>query len=402
MFLSASPFTLSILPAQDELGASLKNGVIIKDVPETPPPCDFAYGFDALQYVAKFIAWSHPDAIEERLQEKLSAYKRLKDRSSHAQSQLEVAAELRTLALNQSSGILWGPFTTPLSPTSVGCVVKTLKLGTVLFQISDTVDFIDIISIESSTEKRSSATSDDDSLMAIDDILPVKIIINDLQPDTDYYVRCALKDSPAPLFLGTDGDFFQMSQFHTLPLEDEEATDAVADPQDAAVHKAVSVICFGDIPVTTSLNRTLEGVLESIPSPALYCVLGDILQSDSAVLGKVPTQQDYSRQLSTVYAQSSCLNKSSSLFRKSSLLLGWRDTMTDAARFVRYEERMCQKWIKDVKKWLKKYSVGSKSKSKSKGTKTEVIPPPPTLTRPPLANSLQSVIEVRVDPIGII
>lgn len=216
---------------------------------DSPPEFNFEYGFDPLKYIADFIMWSHPETIENRRLEKVKAATYLQKRAEHAKKQLFTAQSLLHLAAQQRSGILWGPFTSPLSNTSILCICRPIKIGKVIIQISMDKSFSNILhTIEHKVEASERGTTGP---------IPVKVVINDLIPSTRYYIRCCLssnsfikvpsnkpeeEQSVVPLiteeeieeelkldFPGVWGNIFIHSEFQVLPSESSEPAPVVVE-----------------------------------------------------------------------------------------------------------------------------------------------------------------------------
>ena len=213
------------------------------------PEFKFDYGFDPLKYLADYIMWAHPDTVEERKQQKLNAAQYLNYRANYAKHQLTVARELVYMAQDQASGILWGPFSTPLSCSSVLCISKPLKLGSVVFQLCESANFAEgvktmevkvALTSDASLDKSYHSDANLEDILSLSAIVPVKATFEDLKSGTKYFVRCCLKDPPSIAqvedgdtdsdteghegishsFLGPEANCFKRSEFWTLPSED--------------------------------------------------------------------------------------------------------------------------------------------------------------------------------------
>eukprot|EP01041_Mallomonas_annulata_P011129 gene11129-23264_t len=140
----------------------------------------YEYGFNPLKFLGDFIMKSHPATLAT-LQRKISeAHLRLKSRVTHANKQIDTYIQLSQMSDRFRCGILHGPLTTPLSPTSVLCMCRSLALGEVVVQIALNSSFTDILL----TTKEKVTNME----------LPVKITINSLLPGTKYFIRCCLQD----------------------------------------------------------------------------------------------------------------------------------------------------------------------------------------------------------------
>lgn len=351
-------------PHQNELKASKASGLPINQIPETAPDCEFTYGFDALQYFSNFIDWSHPVNIEKRYQEKVAAKQALEYRTAHARNQLNVADSLRATVDKQSSGILWGPFTTPITPTSVLVSVKPLKLGTLITQVSSSPDFTEDLNAIQSTVLSEKHDPEELIDIKLEDVVPVKEVIQGLLPSTKYYIRCCLQEAPAaPLFEGTASTYFQISHFTTLPSDDDSGHSPVStgvdDSHSEERYAPVSLMAFGSMSTSimkpksrgdaSTVQQTVGEVGEvgkvgkvgeaTIVTPLVHCLLGDLLSSNTQAIDPSHTlsvKQQLSGRISELFAHG-FFSTPSSFFRTSSLLLGWRDTTIAAASSIRQE-----------------------------------------------------------------
>ena len=378
---------------QIELQSSVSSGMQIGDISTIPAPCEFEFGFDALKFLSQYIEWAHPNAIERRTQEKATACQALQYRMQHAKTQLKVGKSLLDLAEKQSSGVLWGPLTSPVSHSSVVCLAKPLKLGTMVFQVSETADFSD----DFKTYQEKVKFDGVDSSM---NMIPVRVTVTDLKPNCSYYVRCCLQDSPsAPLFAGPEAGKFQISRFQTIPNEEDPPDTSSSSSSNSSI---LSFSCYGQLPVPVrsyECNVPFSGrSCDALPSSLMHCILGDIFALDAnnvenQIVGN--EKQEYSERVSKLFNSSHLFNEATSLFRTGSLLLSWRDSAPNAAQYIRDEESAVREYAKQLKKYQKKYGNGSKSKSKSsKSGDQKIAPPPPTLMRPAPRVAFSSLIEV--------
>ena len=158
----------------------LLDGCLGDEDPE--PKFDFEYGFNPVTFLADYLRWSHPDSVKERRMEKIRSVERLNFRAAHAEKQLQTSTKLRSTALQQGSGILWGPFTTILSRTSILCAVQALKPGKLILQICEEPTFSStpLVKEEEVAEPATDST----------DILTSMVTVTDLKPNTNYYIRC--------------------------------------------------------------------------------------------------------------------------------------------------------------------------------------------------------------------
>ncbi|KAJ1408540.1 hypothetical protein B484DRAFT_456312 [Ochromonadaceae sp. CCMP2298] len=209
---------------------------------DAEPDFNFQYGFDPLKYFADFIIWSHPDTVEQRRVNIVNSALYLKKRAQHAQRQLSTVLSLVELATEQGgSGILWGPISSPTSPTSLLLSAMPLKKGKVIFQVSTKKNFQEILH---TVEVRVLQLNVEEEPQ-LADILPVKAELTSLVPATQYYVRCCLSSNPEVAltvrqsvdsvkeveledvsgfaFKGPQGGVFKQAQVWAVPADDRSA-----------------------------------------------------------------------------------------------------------------------------------------------------------------------------------
>jgi hypothetical protein len=145
------------------------------DETDEDPTLDYEYGFNPLTFLGEYVRWSHPDTVVSRRKAKEDAIDRLRFIANHGIRQLEVVDELKDILSQQGSGILWGPFTGPVSSTSILLICQPLQSGYVVVQLSEREDFSEI-SVQSETlyQKNSPSDASDESsyLQEVSMILP--------------------------------------------------------------------------------------------------------------------------------------------------------------------------------------------------------------------------------------
>jgi hypothetical protein len=394
------------------------------------PPFEFKYGFNPIRQLANFILWSHPSTIQARLEARIKARERLQSRVLNANDRLLVAEQLKSVVSLLSSGIMWGPYTSPTSSKSVVCVCQPIKAGIVNIDVSDDESFSNIIlSLQATADVKMPEVGDDA-------VAPVKVNIDKLESGTNYFIRCCLQDissdgSNQKKFLGAKGGKYQVSKFSTLPDEEETEEDfppiqIVAlghcggaessnfyDLQSLISPHLVNVSNGGSNTDGDEKNdvetETIEaGSISSLKSnskPCLIgCVLGEIfdIQTPSEVENEA-ISADYWSQFWNIYRR--CASEDGGgiprgingnpLFNASSVIVGWNDTREGADSDLRAEERIYKQYEHDLKKYNKKYAVKAKKGSAAAEAAAKAAPPPlpPALTRPQLTPSLQSFLQ---------
>lgn len=163
------------------------------------PIFSYEYGFNPLTYLGDLIKWSHPDSVAARNDLKLQSQQRLEFRAKHAMRQMKTALTMRHTVNTTRSGILWGPFVSPsfTNKTEVICVVRALRDGELIAQLSRTKNFKEIdIEIITPVVKAE---------------IPAKFVISNLDEGSHYFIRCCLKDAK-----------YQDPNFPPKPVEMEE------------------------------------------------------------------------------------------------------------------------------------------------------------------------------------
>jgi hypothetical protein len=138
---------------------------------------EFEYGFNALKFLSKQIRCAHSDSIQKSKLDRLKVFTRLQERACHALLQLNTFQSLNHICLRQGSGVLWGPIISLVDECSVTCMFRTLGIGTFLIEISTDKDFMNIVKLV--TEN------------AVDGSKVIKILVDELTPNTRYFVRCS-------------------------------------------------------------------------------------------------------------------------------------------------------------------------------------------------------------------
>lgn len=446
------------------------------------PDFNFQYGFNPLQYLSKFITWSHPNSVEGRRQEKLKAMERLCARAAHANAQLDSSMVLREKLKQFSSGIYWGPFVSPIpykedpmrnlndstvraSTCSVIVMCKALKTGFVNLQLSKSEDFS---SLEYTTARvvgyRQEHTVEEGedpqqmSTVLLEDILPVKIVVEGLQWSTQYFVRVYLsdKDDSVPEVIphgGSEDEYdhhsttteevaagvpsavgplevphAQVTRFWTLPSEEV----VLPPPTEEGLAPAftctpLSLVCFGQQPSpsvsicpavsSAATDAAAEGPVYSALLGDLFYVNPDqpqysITPAGVSSYGPLCSASVSDNQISALYSRSPLFSSGSSaaLLRNSCALLAPRDSSDSSRRHLNSEEVNHKQFRHDLRRYHKKYPpAGNSSQSGGKGgkpaagkgstsaastTAAVVAPPAPTIKRLPLTDSLQSLMEV--------
>ena len=157
---------------------------------------------------------------------------------------------------------MWGPFTSPLSSTSVLVICQPLKPGTVIIEVSEESSFL-----SDNTQSYLIATANTGiyfdpqtcllinllthSLVDDEIVKPIKYTINDLTATCKYYIRCTLKDKVTdeeimPTFTG---EKYSKSEFYTTPhsFVSDEPVDEEKTSGKYIKMKPVSLVCLGSV-----------------------------------------------------------------------------------------------------------------------------------------------------------
>jgi hypothetical protein len=158
------------------------------------PAFSYEYGFDPLKFLADYLKWAHPDSVQKRLNDKLSAQQSLVFRANHAKRQLQTQEYLVSLMQNLSSGIEWGPYTIPLSSSVVRCVLKPFKRGIIYVQLSIEEDFQNILKTykllyDPLLEKSGVSHEGEEGSIEAGNLSKSFDLIN-LQEKVHYFIRC--------------------------------------------------------------------------------------------------------------------------------------------------------------------------------------------------------------------
>lgn len=389
------------------------------------PVFSYDYGFDPLQYLADYLKFLHPSNIKRMKDERNKIAERLHFRAAHANNVLDNFDKLKVLTLKLSSGILWGPFTSPLTSASsssiaVVCACRVIRVGDLLVQISQDSSFNQIE--KTVTQK------------VTDKAVTQKIIISDLEAGATYYMRCCLSDSviqsPTPelgsralvqpiinstdaavavvedtrAFRGTSEGLFQYTQFVACPSDE----DRIDDDQQIEID-AVTVVALN----VSSAHMTAKSLIRQGTSPNGYfisCLLGEVfpnvVSSEIEEFSVLPDSAENSNEneLNLFDKANFHLHRFSdpfvspeSVLRNSSMLLAWHDRSADSDLQLNEEELALKQFTSDMKKYQTKFGKGKggKHKQRSPGSGPEVTPPPPKLRREQITPQLEAVLQVR-------
>ena len=173
------PIPPTPLLTEEEL---IKRGGFSSNPMDDVPIFTYDYGFNPLVYLGNLIKWAHPESVFERNDSVKKSHQRLIFRAKHAQQQLKTALTLKQSFSKLNSGLNWGPFITPslTNKTEVVCVVKPIRDGDLVVQLSRTADFkyIEIEIVK--------------PIMQF--YIPTKLVIPKLDLGVHYYIRCCMKD----------------------------------------------------------------------------------------------------------------------------------------------------------------------------------------------------------------
>jgi hypothetical protein len=151
---------------------------------------DYEYGFNPLLFLSDYIRRVHPVSVAARQRDRVAAVSRLSNRAQHAKNQLSTAVDLKNKAHFLRSGIMHGPLTTPLSSNSVMVWCRPVVAGEVVVEVSKFKSFSSArMNVEVMSFNVSSDGPDD----------PVKIVVDDLQYATHYFVRAHMTHMEVPV-----------------------------------------------------------------------------------------------------------------------------------------------------------------------------------------------------------
>lgn len=377
------------------------------------PKFEYSYGFNALRYLAEYVKWAHPHSAYLRQREKLEAKKRLEDMGSHA-LQREKTRELLIQKLESlRSGILWGPFTSPISSKSAIVICQPLRPGQVFIEVSSDEDFNDIV-FKNNSNHDPYECEDESNIDYPTEFLPFKMTIDELKPGQKYYVRVMSLFNSSTIESDSDNDttrkFYCTCSFWTLPSEYLMTGDDSDDPLSprltidiASTFKPVSIICIGLLPRSEQHNSSSNNVRKFKDhrnnddqlfkdaindTPTIACIIGDPLHSGNQ---HRTNHVYYNKSLfSEFYSQ--LIDSFPRLVHSSSFLMGWNDNRIGSDTDLKFEEEIFRQFRHDLKKYEKKHKKASKTFGSR--LKLSELPPPPILQRPPLSHGVQALSEV--------
>ena len=418
----------------------LRQDILQFPAEEDNPVFKFEYGFNPLKFLADYVLWSHPDSVKERQNERLRCVQRLQFLAAHANHQLQTSTDLRTTAMTQGSGIMWGPVISPLSSTSALCALQALCSGNVVAQVATDNAFTNIY-------KTYSAEVLDEHVR--EPMQPVVFILDDLLPNTRQYIRCFLTSSnnnvtvnptiAENIHAATESKeiesssaidlkhahgvykankelfYCQQAAFWTMPESGDESeqqvntavTSGMLGTESAAVAavskaepiESVIAVTLACVPANIGRTAYLPVSMLLTGIPIVTCLLGDPLANMSALGSESAAGTNG---IWGFHCGSKLMGPTNELGRQSSLLLAWNDTRFGSDVDVRSEEVTHRQFEHDLKKYHKKYPV-SNAKSNSKAHSAKALPPPPVHLRPEISPSLshlQRTLPIRVTADG--
>lgn len=355
----------------------------IEDDGGDEPTFNFDFGFNPLKFLGDYIEWSHPTSIQARHEQMMQAAKDLQRRAKNALKQLNSFYVLRDIAANQSSGIMWGPITSPLNSTSVIAVAQSLRTGMIVSQIARESDFSEI----EQTLKVSCSFS-----------VPSKTIFENLNPGVRYFIRCCLEEDTADTHSEQKGAFFngidmgisQQSSFWTLPSADTNSQALSGELNVDTVHCAPLSLTFYSSDISQGSIK-LDNEEEMPNEFTISCFLGDMFSTryPSGDSDDADSTSIYSSQIWNIFRLCPLMCSSTSPCRNSSILIGWNDSRLQSDVDMKLEEAAYTQYTENMEKYMKKYGAGG-GKSKSS---TKVRPPEPTINRPEFSKSLSYLLQ---------
>ena len=372
---------------------------------------NFQYGFNPVRFMADYIKWAHPNSANERYLLKQQAFESLKAIGKHALHRDVIQNELSLLSVQLQSGILWGPFNSPISCSSVLFICQPMFPGLVHLELSLDTKFSDIytsvqVQHDPFQTNNTDNSSSSDTPPYPSSLFPAKIAISGLQGGKRYYVRCHLIRS-----VDTSGDvddnlsnvsdnfvIYRYANFWTLP-SDEAVDEAIS--QTTEQFSPVTLVTYG---IHTNLSLGFSSSSENLPlfspnpikssqfadsSCVVTCLLGDPFASD--LPNGHGSRVDYPKSLYyNFYHDLSFIASKESLSYYSSMLFSWNDNRMASDINLRHEEHLYSQYLHELKKLDKK----SKKKPKSFGKRKDSdILPVVSLQRPPISKSLKAMVE---------
>lgn len=387
------------------------------------PKFEYNYGFNPIRFMGDFIKWAHPDTVAARRDAKSDAFERLKSIARHGVKQIDTVDNLKETIQYLRSGILWGPFTTPLSSTSVLCICQPLKAGTIVIQVTSDDLFRSIpYEVEHYHSPFHTAITDEYPI----DFIPAKVTISNLDPGKKYFIRCYIrnetpqsqqqssKDESNDLITEElNANFFRSGGFWTLPSEDflptarNPSSSSPSSPthgtgrteEDGSHHTPhghgaffppITIFGMGIDNKVNNSNISYEFPkylsdnisLSDIDHCFLNCILGDPLTPPNPNAYCNPNlrtvlhrpHNTYRSQIFDFYRKSPLLSSSTSITRHSSLVLGWNDSRQGSDADLRKEETQYKQFAHEMKKYEKKYPPPRKGKQAA-GAGDRPLPP---------------------------
>lgn len=146
--------------------------------------------------------------------------------------------------------------------------------------------------------------------------------------------------------------------------------------------------CFPD-----AEPKTVKTIADASAQVPVYgALLGDIFNSavrsqEESTLSSNGLLQDALWRLAV---SSGVFCNTLSIFRKASIVIGWDDGSVGAKSGLRAEEVLYKQYSHDLRRYQRKFKLDKKGNPKD-GSSASGLPPPPTLVRPPLSFSLDTL-----------
>ena len=401
----------------------LLNGCLQDTSEADEPRFQFEYGFNPLAFLAEYVRWSHPNSVVERRLERERCFARLQALAAHAQVQLRTADTLKTTAISQGSGVMWGPVVSVLNSTCVAGVLQAVRAGDIFLEVSEDATFSSIFKIVTKTITEEHVAD------------PLSFVVDGLKPNMAYHLRAyaegvnntvpvekevvegeeeavveskvedvaakqAELNTQAPEVEKTQeellpGFYSQNLVFYTPPLNGDEDIDTLPE-HTSGEEKAMSVtdtglaaVTLACIPATVNPSSLLPVSLAENGGCRVTCLLGDPFHKAKGASEQA--EDSFTVDSWGFYCSSALMTEASSLCRNSSVLLGWNDTRFGSDIDVRSEEATFKHYQHDLKKHTKKHGDGSKKGASSSKSSSKAAPPPPVHTRPRISPSLASL-----------
>ena len=289
------------------------------------------------------------------------------------------------------SGIIHGPLSYPVSPTSIMFFCRTVKAGDVTVELAKESSFT-TVSYQSCFQSNGPQE-------------PLKVLIADLESGTKYFCRCHFRICPEQDVI--DPTHYAYSHFWTM------VDCSVNDDDDK--HQDVELFAInGRTRHRMSDNSgpmCFELIDDEVTRPFYSVFVGDFFNYDESkdTSDAYSSPNSLDAQLWQLFRRDPLFapwkeQEPNSILNMSSILCAWNDSQKGSETGLKAEEIVHKQWSYDTKKYEKRRKERlEKEKNEAFEQKTAVsstsakkrnVTPAPVLSRPAMSNAFNKIVMV--------